>query len=333
MKILWIVFGSGLLLVAALWIRAMVDMPGRSHSGPLPHLSGVEKEVRRRLEGHVNALAGERNMWHYEALTEAASYIEDTFEALDLHVTSQAYQVDGKEVRNLAAEIRGASQPEEIVLIGAHYDSVAGCPGANDNASGVAALLEIARLLASRQVAGTVRLVAFVNEEPPFFQGANMGSLVYARAARERGEHITAALSLETIGCYSDEPGSQSYPPPLGLAYPDRGNFIAFVGNTSSGTLVRRSVGSFRRHTAFPSEGIAAPSSLPGVGWSDHWAFWQEGFPAIMVTDTAPYRYRHYHEATDTPDRLDFDRMARVVAGLSRVAVDLADEKGGEPPP
>ena len=115
--------------------------------------------------------------------------------------------------------------------------------------------------------------------------------------------------------------------------YPDRGNFIAFVGNTSSGTLVRRSVGSFRRHTTFPSEGIAAPSSLPGVGWSDHWAFWQEGFPAIMVTDTAPYRYRHYHEATDTPDRLDFDRMARVVAGLSRVAVDLADEKGGEPPP
>lgn len=333
MRVLWILFGSGLLLAAALWVRAMVDMPGRSHSGPLPALSGAEKEVRRFLERHVNALAFERNLWHYEALTEAASYIEHTLDTLNLQVSSQAYRVDGKEVRNLAAEIRGASRPDEILLIGAHYDSVAGSPGANDNASGVAALLEIARLLAGRRIAGTVRLVAFVNEEPPFFQSEMMGSLVYARAARERGDRITAALSLETIGCYVDEPGSQSYPPPLGLAYPDRGNFIAFVGNTSSASLVRRSIGSFRRHTAFPSEGIAAPPSLPGVGWSDHWAFWQEGFPALMVTDTAPFRYRHYHEATDTPGHLDFARMARVVAGLSRVALDLAGDEGGDAPP
>ena len=152
-----------------------------------------------------------------------------------------------------------------------------------------------------------------------------MGSRVYARAARKRGDNITAALSLETVGFYSDEPGSQglSASPRPGLSS-DRGNFIGFVGNLSSGDLVRRCVASFRGDTLFPSEGIAAPSSLPGVSWSDQWAFWQEGYPGVMVTDTAPYRYPHYHEKTDTPDRLDYGSMARVVAGLARVVEDLA---------
>jgi Zn-dependent M28 family amino/carboxypeptidase len=190
----------------------------------------------------------------------------------------------------------------------------------------VAALLELARLFSRHSPERTVRLAAFVNEEPPFFQTDEMGSRVFARAARERGDNIVAFLALETIGCYSDEPDSQSYPPPFGQMYPDRGNFIAFVGNTASRSLVRRCVGSFRSHTAFPSEGIAAPGAVAGVGWSDHWAFWQEGYPGVMVTDTAPFRYAYYHDAYDTPDKIDYDRTARVVAGLHRVVADLAGD-------
>jgi len=331
MRVLWPAILFGFFLLAALWIRTMVDMPGRSHSGPLPPLTGEEEEIRRRLEKHVNVLAGEageRNLRHYGALLAAADYIEKTLEELNFNVLSRPYEADGKKVRNLETEIAGSSRSGRIVLVGAHYDSVIGSPGANDNASGVAALLEIARLLAGNGAPDTVRLAAFVNEEPPYFQTEKMGSRVYARAARKRNDNITAALSLETVGFYSDEPGSQAYPAPFGLAYPDRGNFIGFVGNLSSGGLVRRCVSSFRGGTSFPSEGIAAPPGLPGVGWSDHWAFWQEGYPGIMVTDTAPYRYPHYHEKTDTPDRLDYDSMARVVAGLARVVADLAGGEG-----
>jgi len=132
-------------------------------------------------------------------------------------------------------------------------------------------------------------------------------------------------IALETIGCYSDEPGSQAYPPLFNLLYPDTGNFIGFVGNLRSRSLVRRMLGLFRRHASFPSEGCAAPGWVTGIGWSDHWSFWEEGFPAIMITDTAPFRYRHYHSTDDTPDKIDYDRMARVVAGLIDPIRELAD--------
>ena len=170
----------------------------------------------------------------------------------------------------------------------------------------------------------TVRFVLFANEEPPFFQTADMGSLVYAKRCRQRGENIVAMLSVETIGYYSERPGSQQYPPPMGLLYPSTGDFIGFVGNVKSRHLVRELVGSFRRHAQFPSEGAALPGSMTGVSWSDQWAFWQEGYPAVMVTDTAPFRYPYYHHPADTPDRLDYERMARVVDGLRAVLVDLA---------
>lgn len=165
--------------------------------------------------------------------------------------------------------------------------------------------------------------MAFVNEEMPFYRSAEMGSVRYARRARERGEHITAMISLETIGHYSDAPGSQHYPGAFGLFYPDTANFIAFVSNLRSHALVRRAVGAFRRHAAFPSEGVAAPGWMVGIGWSDHWAFWEAGYPAIMVTDTAPFRYPHYHDAGDTPERVDYDRTARVTVGLAGVIQNL----------
>jgi hypothetical protein len=163
-----------------------------------------------------------------------------------------------------------------------------------------------------------------VNEEPPHFQSTDMGSVRYARRCRERGENVVAMLSLETIGYFSEREGSQKYPFPLSYFYPSQGNFIGFVGNRASRQLVRDVVGSFRTHARFPSEGAVLPAALPGVGWSDHWAFWQSGYPAVMVTDTAPFRNPNYHEASDLPDTLDYDRFARVVAGLEKVIAELS---------
>jgi len=131
-------------------------------------------------------------------------------------------------------------------------------------------------------------------------------------------------LSLETMGCFSEAEGSQSYPLPFSLFYPSRGNFIAFVGNLESRSLVHRAIACFREHARFPSEGGAVPGFIQGVGWSDHWSFWQAGYPAIMITDTAPFRYAHYHLATDTPDRIDFESLARITAGLEKVVEDLS---------
>jgi Zn-dependent M28 family amino/carboxypeptidase len=182
----------------------------------------------------------------------------------------------------------------------------------------------MARLLGSQRLARTVRLVAFVNEEPPFFLTGDMGSRFYARRSRERSEKIVAMFSLETIGYYSDAKGSQHYPFPFSLFYPNTANFIGFVSNISSRDLVRQSIASFRQHTAFPSQGAAAPGWMTGIGWSDHWSFWREGYPAIMVTDTALFRYAHYHTPEDTPDKIDYARTARVILGLARVIAELA---------
>jgi Zn-dependent M28 family amino/carboxypeptidase len=236
----------------------------------------------------------------------------------------QSFPVGDVSCDNLEVEIPGGARRDEIIVVGAHYDSVLGSPGANDNGSGVAAVLELARRWAGRERARTVRYVTFVNEEPPYFRTDRMGSLVYARRCRERGDRVVAMITLETMGCYRSDTGSQQYPFPVGLFYPSRGDFIAFVGNTANARLVRQCIRTFRERASFPSEGGALPGWLPGIGWSDHWAFWQAGFPGIMVTDTAPFRYAHYHSAADTPDKLDYDRLARVVDGMDKVLEELA---------
>ena len=309
----------------------MIDMPGKSWTGVLPPLTTEQARLADRLRKHITVLSeeiGERNLWRDGTLDATADYIEKTLEAMDYTVSSQAYTVQGISVRNLEAMLGGTSLADEIILIGAHYDTVRDSPGANDNASGVAALLEVARLLAAKPLARSVRFVAFVNEEAPFFYTWEMGSHRYARRAHERGDNITAMLSLETIGYYSDAEGSQQYPNPVyAWLYPNTGNFIGFVGNLASRKLVRQCLGAFRRHSAFPSEGIAAPGRMMGIHWSDHWSFWQEGFAAVMVTDTALFRYPHYHASTDLPDKIDYERLARVVEGLAKVAVDLAAQQ------
>ena len=307
-------------------------MPGRSHRGPFSPLTPQEAEVSARLVGHVQTLAGrigERNAFHADGLRKAAGHVEGSFAEMAEAVAPQEFAVlAGQTVANLEVERRGLDRPQEIVVVGAHYDSVPGSPGANDNATGVASLIEIARLLRPSRLRRTVRFAAFVNEEPPYFQSEFMGSLVHARGCRARGEEITAMLALETMGYYRDEPGTQHYPAPLGLIYPSEGNFIGFVGDTGSRALVKECVRVFRETTRFPSEGGATFSAIPGVGWSDHWSFWQAGYPGIMVTDTAPYRYPEYHSADDKPERVDYGRLARVAAGIARVVRHLA---GAEP--
>lgn len=278
-------------------------MPGRSYDGAL-EFTAEETELAARLRAHVQALAAEqRNV----DLERPARYIEEKLVA----ASAQIFESGGRRVRNIET---GAG----TIVVGAHYDTVPGSPGADDNASGVAVLIELARM------GLPARFVAFANEEMPYFQSDEMGSHAWAARAEHAGDEIRAMLSLEMLGYYRNEPGSQGYPPPLSWFYPDRANFIAFVGDIGSRPLVRRAIAAFRRHARFPSEGVSAPAGLPGVTWSDHWSFRQHGYPAIMVTDTAFYRYPHYHLPTDTAEKLDYARMARVTLGLAAVIKELA---------
>lgn len=280
------------------------------------------------LKKHVHVLAaeiGERNVWRPPALAAAEAYIEEQWAAQGYPVTAQRYTAEGVDSANLEVSIPGTSKPGEIIIVGAHYDSVQGSPGADDNASAVAALLEISRLLAGVRMARTLRLVAFVNEEPPFFFWGNMGSGVYAKEARRRGDDIRAMFSLEMLGYYSDASNSQRYPPLLRHFYPDRGNFIGWVSNLRSRSLLKQAVAAFRRQSDFPAESAALPAWIPGVAWSDQLSFWRHGYRGIMVTDTAFYRNPYYHTPLDTPDRLDYLRLADVTAGLARTFADLTN--------
>jgi Zn-dependent M28 family amino/carboxypeptidase len=282
--------------------------------------------LRVRLQHHVEVLAaeiGERHVWRPRALAAAADYIEEALSPSRYEVRRQRYEVEGVACTNLEVERLGQERPAEIILVGAHYDTVEGCPGADDNASGVAAMLEIARLLRDQQLGCTVRCAAFVNEEPPFFHSRAMGSAVYARTARARSDNIKLMLSLEMLGYFSRAPRSQRYPPLLRFFYPDRGDFIGFVSNWRSRFALVKVHEAFRSQCTFPSERLASPAILPGVSWSDQLSFWRMGYRALMVTDTAFYRNPHYHRATDTPDKLDFDSMARVTAGLAQAIAAL----------
>jgi Zn-dependent M28 family amino/carboxypeptidase len=286
-----------------------------------------ELELTQRLRMHVEQLAGrigERNVFCPSALQRAASYIEHEWAQQGYAVTQLGYDVSGVRCLNLETTRPGSVRRREILLIGAHYDTVPGCPGANDNTSGVAALLELSRLFASIEPALTVRFVAFVNEEPPYFLTGQQGSIVYAKAARQREDDIRLMASIETIGWYSSEPGSQRYPPLFNLIYPNRADFIGFVSNFRSRPAMQRLAAAFRANSDFPLQTAATFAFVPGVSWSDHRSFWRQGYPAIMITDTAFYRYRHYHQPSDTPDKLSYPELARVTAGLYAAFSELA---------
>jgi Zn-dependent M28 family amino/carboxypeptidase len=319
---------AGALIALAIGTTAcMTRMTGHNPDGTLAPLTQREGRLRPSLAADVRTLSvdiGERNVAHPAAYAAAADWIGSQLRQAGLLVHEESYAAGRSLARNIVGEIQGTGARDQILIIGAHYDSVDGTPGANDNATGIATLLALARHFGKSHPQRTLRFVAFANEEPPFFHTDQMGSLVYARGCAARHENVAAMLSLETMGYYSDAAGSQHYPFPFSLLYPSTGNFLAFVGNVSSEGLTREAVRTFRRAGKLPAEGAAVADVVPGIGWSDHWSFWQTGVHAVMVTDTAPFRYAQYHEATDTPDKLDFDRLARAVVGLADVVRDLS---------
>jgi Zn-dependent M28 family amino/carboxypeptidase len=279
------------------------------------------------LRQHVEVLAGEigeRNVFRPGALRKAMNYISGAWQNQSHEVTVQRYTVRGVECANLEITVAGTGAGGGLLLVGAHYDTVRGSPGADDNASGVAALIEIGRLLRDAPPKHAVRCVAFVNEEAPFFFLSDMGSLVYARAARARGDRIRLMASLEMLGYYRDGPGTQRYPPMLRRFYPDRGNFLAFVSNLRSRGRLRELVDAFRAVSDLPVEAAALPWWVPGVALSDQSSFWRQGYPGVMVTDTAYLRNPHYHTERDRPDTLDYPRLARATRGLAGALQQLS---------
>ncbi len=314
--------------LAIVWVFT-IRMPGEPFSGTPPPLDSAALLLKGNLERHVSLLAdsiGERSLRTPEATRAAAAYIAATLEEFGYSVDTLAYTAGHNQTLhyNLEARIPGSRELPHLV-VGAHYDTAEDTPGADDNASGTAALLELARIFRNASPKRTLRFVFFSTEEPPFFGTRQMGSWHYAARSAARKERLYGMISIETIGYYSSDPGSQSYPPPFGLFYPNRGDFIAFVSNLDSGELLRRAVRIFRRHATIASHGAASPAFIPGISWSDHQSFWLHGYQAIMISDTAPFRNPYYHSPEDRTARLDFERMTRVVSGLAALLAELAE--------
>ena len=276
------------------------------------------------LYRHVEYLSekiGDRHLWKQGSLNKAADYIESVLTSSGYAVRRQSYSCYGQSVSNLIAEKAGTDK--EVVILGAHYDSVPGSPGADDNASAVAGLLELARLHQETSNKKTLVFSGFVNEEPPCFGSPNMGSMVYAKHLKEQRIPVEVMVSLEMIGYFSEE-RIQTYPlPGMGLVYPKTGDYIGVVGNFDSSKYVSSLKKGIRKYSKIKARSLTAPEFFGGINLSDNYSFWQHGYRAVMVTDTSFFRNRNYHQETDTIDTLNFDRMAEVVKGLYYTLLEL----------
>jgi Zn-dependent M28 family amino/carboxypeptidase len=274
-----------------------------------------------RLKAHVRMLSETLHPRSVEELTNleaAANYIHAEFTATGAVVADQWFTDRGEKYRNVIARFGPAEGP--LLVIGAHYDSFEATPGADDNASGVAGLIELAGLLDRHPPLRPVELVAYTNEEPPHFRYPSMGSAHHAASLRAAGRDISLMLALEMIGWFSDAPGSQTYPVPgMTLLYPDKGDFIAIIGRFGDWSETREVKAAMRSAGDLPVHSMNSLALIPGVDFSDHLNFWAKGYPALMITDTAFYRNPYYHAAEDTYDRLDYARMAKVVEGVFAV--------------
>jgi Zn-dependent M28 family amino/carboxypeptidase len=260
---------------------------------------------------------GVRSFQDLDRLEKTATYISDEFTSFGYQVTRQPFVFNGITYHNIIAELRGGVSPETLLIVGAHYDAVRTTPGADDNASGVAGLLGLARELANARMERTIRFVAFALEEWPVYRSRNMASYHYAKSLNEKNARIDGMICLEMIGFFCDREGCQRYPFPfMGLKFPKTGNYIAMVGNMRSKAFTGRIAKSFKKATALPLITLNAPAIMIGIDFSDHWSFGKFGYQALMVTDTAFYRNPHYHAPTDLPETLDYERMAKVVEGL-----------------
>ena len=302
-------------------------MPRMSSNAPPDH------ERIERLTHHVHVLAGLIGVRHDSrpsTIAAAIGMIEREWTAMGQHITTQRYDTPAGEARNLMVEWPGATRPEEIVVVGAHYDTVSTTPGADDNASAVAVLLETTRELSGRRFARTIRLVAFANEEPPHFIGPTMGSRVYAKSCRAADDQVICMVCLEMLGYFDDAPGSQTYPDEvpalLRRVLPKRGDFLACVSDLATRQPLKQFAKAFRKATDLKLVAHAIPKAQDILWLSDHGPFWDEGYPALMLTDTSWFRNPNYHEATDVPETLDYAAMSRVTSGVVAGVAALADE-------
>lgn len=292
----------------------------------------VLDDVAKRSNAHVVELAqviGPRNDDHPQAYIQAQKYIQRTLSAHltstpNAHLELHPVKTHKGTWQNIELTLKGTQPDLPAVVLGAHYDSCQTTPGADDNASGVASLLEVHRWLsAQKQPTRTIRLVFFANEEPPHFQNKSMGSVHYAAMAKARGDEILAMFSLEMLGYYKTEPGTQKYPNVLRLFYPSTGNFLAFVSSWDYDDITDDSVALFTANSRLPVISYAG-IAMRGTDYSDHWSFWRQGYPGIMITDTSSLRTPHYHKLTDTPETLDYTRMSWAIEGIGHMAYALA---------
>jgi Zn-dependent M28 family amino/carboxypeptidase len=282
--------------------------------------SKTVRDLQSRLRDIVKVISydiGTRSYLEMINLNKTEEYIEAEIAKNSCPVQKQSFTADGQTYHNIFTEIKGSRKPDEVFVIGAHYDTVPDTPGADDNASGIAAIIELSRLLRESPASYTVCLAAFCLEEPPFFRSELMGSYQFAQELKQHNTNIKGMVSLEMIGYFSSKEGSQYYPLPFfRFVYPKTGNYAAFVGNIRSRPLTRRFEQVFKKVSSLPVESLNAVSLIPGVDFSDHLSFWRFNYPAFMITDTAFYRNPHYHSPGDTYDTLDYEKMAELVLGI-----------------
>jgi len=307
-----------LLVIVAVWFVAA--QPGCSDNS-----SSTVSVDPARLQQHVRMLSEAfhpRNWQHPENLDKCAAYIRDEFDKAGGRTEEQVYEYGGIQYRNVIA--RFGPEDGKRLIVGAHYDSCADTPGADDNASGVSALIELAYMLGKSAPSNSIELVAYTLEEPPFFRTEHMGSAVHADRIHQQQIDVVGVIIFEMVGYFSDEPNSQAYPSKLlHLMYPSRGNFLAVVGKWDQGRWIKAVKSRMKGVTDLPIRSIRAPTSLPGVDFSDHLNYWAKGYDAVMLTDTAFYRNREYHTVNDTYDRLDYDRMGMVVVAAYEMIIGL----------
>ncbi|MFH1359850.1 MAG: M28 family peptidase [Candidatus Omnitrophota bacterium] len=319
------------LVILTLFAFALIKLStyGFRPSGIWPiSLTADEIKTAQNLKDIVEFLAGRighRSFSSYENLNRSAEFIINAFEELGYQVEIVSYSVNNQLFKNIVAEDPRTDKGQGVIIIGAHYDTCYN-PGADDNASGVAGLLELAQLLKGQDLDKRIRFIAFVNEEPPFFMTENMGSYVYARHIKQKNEQIELAIILESIGYYTNKKFSQRYLPLMGIFYPNRGNFVGVVGNFKSHRFTSFLTKEFKALSNIPVESVTCPSFVPGVNFSDHWSFWKENYTAVMVTDTAFLRNPNYHQPSDLPSTLNYEKISLVVHGLKRAIMNLANK-------
>ncbi len=319
-----------ILIIIVISLILGLTLFGWKNSPPQSLFLGPQaKLIQIHLEEIVKYLSediGNRNYVNYEQLNMAADYIVGQFQKLGYEPQIQIYEIQKKMFKNIFIEKKGYDPTLPKILVGGHYDTCFN-PGADDNASGIAGLMELARLLKEKNLRSTIQFVAFVNEEPPFFMTELMGSRVFVKELKKRRERIKGVLILEMIGFYTNKKYSQRYFPFMGPFYPNQGNFIALVGNLQSHRLVSRIVKAYGgKQNAVALESLIAPGFIPGINFSDHWSFWREGYPAVMITDTAFFRNSSYHTSLDRFTTLDYQRMALVILRLKDVIITLSDD-------